>query len=91
MIPFGTDGASQSIEGAFDLFNLLKENNNDTYNIYFRRRSERAKLIKKRSNFNFFAFHISNPAIQAIRNMILKILVKRKTFMNSYLGKVYKN
>ena len=90
-LPTFAQGASQSIEGAFDLFNLLKENNNDTYNIYFRRRSERAKLIKKRSNFNFFAFHISNPVIQKIRNMILKILVKKQAFINSYLGKVYKN
>ena len=90
-LPTFAQGASQSIEGAFDLFNLLKENNNDTYNIYFKKRLERAKLIKKRSNFNFFAFHISNPVIQKIRNMILKILVKKQAFINSYLGKVYKN
>jgi salicylate hydroxylase len=84
-------GGSQAIEGAFELFNLFKENNNDMSNIYFRTRSERTKLIKKRSDFNFFAFHISNPIIKAIRNAILKRLVKRKDFISSYLGRVYKN
>ena len=84
-------GGSQAIEGAFELFNLFKENNNDMSNIYFRTRSERTKLIKKRSDFNFFAFHISNSIIRALRNIILKKLVKSRTFINSYLGQVYKN
>ena len=84
-------GASQSIEGAFELFNLLKENNNDACNIYFKKRLERTKLIKKRSDFNFSAFHITSPMIRMIRNAILKRLVKRKDFISSYLGKVYKN
>ena len=84
-------GAAQSIEGAYELFNLLKENNEDALNIYFKNRSTRVKTIQKRSNFNFFAFHISNPLIQKVRNIILKILVKNKRFINSYLGEVYKN
>jgi len=29
--------------------------------------------------------------MQNIRNMILRFLVKRKKFIKSYLGKVYKN
>ena len=90
-LPTMAQGGSQAIEGAFELFNLFKENNNDMSNIYFRTRSERTKLIKKRSDFNFFAFHISNPIIKAIRNAILKRLVKRKDFISSYLGRVYKN
>ncbi len=90
-LPTMAQGASQSIEGAFDLFNLFKENNNDASNIYFKKRLERTKLIKKRSNFNFFAFHISNPIIKTIRNAILKRLVKKKDFISSYLGRVYKN
>ena len=90
-LPTMAQGASQSVEGAFELFNLFKENNNDVCNIYFKKRSERIKLIKKRSNLNFFAFHISNPAVKAIRDAILKRLVKRKSFIRSYLGKVYKN
>ena len=47
--------------------------------------------IKKRSDFNFFAFHISNPFIKKIRNVFLKRLVKSKSFIINYLGEVYKN
>ena len=84
-------GASQSIEGAFELFNLLKDNNNNAHNIYFENRSQRVRVIKKRSNFNLFAFHISNPIIKILRNFLLKRLVKNKIFINKYLGEVYKN
>ncbi len=91
LLPTMAQGASQSIEGAFELFNLFKENNNDASNIYFKRRLERIKLIKKRSDLNFFAFHISIPMIKTIRNAILKRLVKKEDFISSYLGKVYKN
>jgi len=91
LLPTMAQGASQSIEGAYDLFNLLKSNNEYAHNIYFKNRSRRVKIIKKRSDFNFFAFHISNTLLQKARNMILKILVKNKSFINSYLGKVYKN
>jgi salicylate hydroxylase len=90
-LPTMAQGASQSIEGAYDLFNLLKDNNQNSYNIYFQNRSNRAKIIKKRSNFNFFAFHISTSIIKRIRNMILKRLVKSNSFITSYLGEVYKN
>ena len=91
LLPTMAQGASQSIESANDLFNLLKKNNEDSHSIYFKNRSRRVKIIKKRSDFNFFVFHISNPLIQRVRNMILKKLVKNKIFINSYLGKVYKN
>ncbi len=89
--PTMAQGASQSIEGAFQLFNLFKENNKNAHNIYFKKRLERTKLIKKRSDLNFFVFHISIPLIKKIRNAILKRLIKREDFINSYLGKVYKN
>jgi len=89
LLPTMAQGASQSIEGAYDLFNLLKENNEDVHNIYFKNRLTRVKTIQKRSNFNFFAFHISNPLIQKIRNTILKYLVKNKKFISRYLGEVY--
>ncbi len=91
LLPTMAQGASQSIEGAFELFNLLKDNNNNAHNIYFENRSQRVRLIKKRSNFNFFAFHISNPIIKILRNFFLKRLVKSKIFINNYLGEVYKN
>ena len=89
-LPTLAQGAGQSIESAYEIFNLLKENKLDT-DTYFELRSKRAKIVRKRSNFNFFAFHFSNSLIQNIRNMILRFLVKRKKFIESYLGKVYEN
>ena len=56
LLPTMAQGATQSIESAYCLFNLLKENNEDTHNIYFTTRSRRVKIIKKRSNFNFLHF-----------------------------------
>jgi 2-polyprenyl-6-methoxyphenol hydroxylase-like FAD-dependent oxidoreductase len=84
-------GAGQSIESAHEIFTLLQKNKLDKENDYFEKRSKRAKLIKKRSNINFFTFHFSNSIMQKIRNIFLKFLVKRKTFIQGYLGKVYKN
>ena len=89
-LPTLAQGAGQSIESAYEIFNLLKENKLDT-DTYFKLRSKRAKIVRKRSNLNFFAFHFSNSLIQNIRNMILRFLVKRKKFIESYLGKVYEN
>ena len=91
LLPTMAQGASQSIEGAYELFNILKGNNEDAHDIYFKNRSRRIKIVKKRSNFNFFVFHISNPFIQKIRNIVLKRLVKSKSFIYNYLGEVYKN
>jgi len=91
LLPTMAQGAAQSIEGAYDLFNLLKGSNEDAHNIYFKNRSARVKIIKRRSNLNFFAFHLSSSFMQKTRNILLKFLVKRKTFIESYLGKVYKN
>ena len=83
-------GASQSIEGANELFNLLKDNNENAHSIYFKNRLERVKIIKKRSDLNFFTFHISNSIIRKVRDMILKYLIKNKEFVRRYLGGVYK-
>ena len=57
----------------------------------FEQDQKRVKLVRNRSNFNFFIFHLSSSIMQAIRNFFIKFLVKRKSFINSYLGKVYKN
>jgi len=89
-LPTLAQGAGQSIESAYEIFNLLKENKLDS-DTYFELRSKRAKIVRKRSNLNFFAFHFSNSLIQNIRNMILRFLAKRKKFIESYLGKVYEN
>jgi len=90
-LPTLAQGAGQSIESAYELFNLLNEENTDIQNIYFRERLKRVKIVRKRSNLNFFAFHFSSPVMQNIRNFFMKFLVKRKSFISSYLGSVYKN
>ena len=90
-LPSMAQGASQSIESSYELFNLLKNDNQNAHNIYFKHRSERVKIIKRRSDFNFFVFHISNSFFKKIRNMLLKQLVKNNKFLRNYLGKVYKN
>ncbi len=90
-LPTLAQGAGQSIESAHELFNLLKEEKADIHKIYFQERSKRAKIIIKRSNFNFFVFHFSSSIMQKIRNFFIKSLVKKNSFISSYLGKVYKN
>ncbi len=90
-LPTLAQGGGQSIESAYELFNLIKDENLDASNIYFKKRLEKIKAVRRRSNFNFFAFHFSSSVMQKIRNFFLKFLVKRKGFINSYLGKVYKN
>ena len=84
--PSFAQGASQSIEGAYELYESISNNNDN-----FRMRSKRIKMISSRSNFNLFAFHLSNPVMIFFRNILLKFLTKNKTFLESYLGKIYKN
>ena len=90
-LPTMAQGASQSIESAYELFNLIKNENLDASNVYFKKRLKRVQIIRRRSNFNFFVFHFSSSIMKKIRNIFLKFLVKKKSFINSYLGKVYKN
>ena len=88
-VPALAQGASQSIEAAYDLFNLLSENSKNIQSLYFKKRLEKTKQINKRSKFNYFGFHISNSLLKNLRNFILKRLVKNKDFIKSYLGKIY--
>ena len=90
-LPTLAQGAGQSIESAYEIFNLLKNNKLDKDNNYFEIRSKRAKIVRSRSNFNFFVFHFSTSIMQNLRNFCLKFLVKRKFFVKRYLGKVYNN
>ena len=83
-------GASQSIEAADEIYELIKDDHADIQNEYFKKRVERTNLINKRSKLNFFGFHISNPLLKILRNFFLKRLVKNKNFIQSYLGKIYK-
>ena len=83
-------GASQSIEAANEIFELIRDNHPDIQNKYFKNRVERTNLINKRSKLNYFGFHISNPLLKILRNQLLKRLIKNKSFIQSYLGKIYK-
>ena len=89
-VPALAQGASQSIEAAYELFNLLSENKKNIQNLYFKKRLKRTNQINKRSKFNYFGFHISNPLLEILRNFFLKRLVINKNFIQSYLGKIYK-
>ena len=84
--PTFAQGASQSIEAAFELYESLKNNSYDFIN----KRIERTKMINKRSKFNYFAFHLSSASMTFIRDLTMKYLVKNKKFINSYLGKIYR-
>jgi len=83
-------GASQSIEAAYELSCLLSENKKNIQNAYFKKRLKKTNQINKRSKFNYFGFHISNSLLKILRNFFLKRLVKNKSFIQSYLGKIYK-
>jgi len=85
--PSFAQGASQSIEAAFELFEYINKNSND----FNKRRIEKTKMINNRSKFNHFVFHLSNPLIIFVRDFILRNLVKNKKFLEKYLGKIYKN
>ena len=67
------------------LRNLINKNN------FYDIRLKRTKMINSRSNFNQFAFHLSNPIMIIFRNIFLKLLTKNKKFLESYLGKIYKS
>ena len=90
-LPTLAQGAVQSIESASELFSLLKDENLDSQRNYFLKRSKKVKIVKRRSNFNFFVFHFSSAIMQIIRNFFMKFLLKRKSFISSYLCSVYKN
>lgn len=86
--PSFAQGASQSIEGAFELYESIKNNSYSNFHI---NRVKKLKMIKNRSKINQFAFHLSSPIMISMRNFFLKILTKNKKFLENYLGKVYRN
>lgn len=86
--PSFAQGASQSIEGSHELFQNFSINETEKY---FPRRLQKTKMVNKRSKFNQFAFHLSNPLFVLTRNLIMKRLVKNEKFLESYLGKIYDN
>ena len=86
--PSFAQGASQSIEGAYELFRSIE---NNTEKDFFKNRVIKTKMVNIRSKFNQFTFHLSNPLTIFTRNIFLRKLVKNKKFLNSYLGKIYKS
>ena len=86
--PSFAQGASQSIEGAYELFKSIE---NNTESNFFKNRVKKTKMVNTRSKFNQFAFHLSNPLTTFVRNIFLKRLVKNKKFLENYLGKIYRN
>ena len=88
--PTMAQGASQAIEAANEIFDLISNDYTDLSNVYFNHRLERTNLINKRSKFNYFGFHISNPILKFLRDKLLERLIKNKKFINSYLGPIYK-
>ena len=86
--PSFAQGASQSIEGAYELFKSIENNLESSF---FKNRVKKTKMVNIRSKFNQFVFHLSNPLAIFFRNIFLKKLVKNKKFLEFYLGKIYRN
>ena len=89
LLPSMAQGAAQSIEGAYEIYNLFSKNIKDFDNIYYNNRLKKIKSINRRSKFNYFSFHLSSNFLKKVRNFILKKLVKNEKFLKSYLGKIY--
>ena len=86
--PSFAQGASQSIESAYELFQHI-ENDGESY--FFKNRVDKTKMVNNRSKLNQFVFHLSNPLFINFRNFFLKRLAKNKKFLEVYLGKIYKD
>ena len=85
--PSFAQGASQSIEGASELFNSIINNTKNFYG----KRVKKVRMVNNRSKINQFVFHLSNPMTIFLRNISLKILTKNKKFLKNYLGEIYKS
>ena len=85
--PSFAQGASQSIESSKELFDQIENNKDD----YYEKRIQKLNSVNWRSKLNYFSFHLSNPIVASFRNSILKVLVKNNKFLDSYLGKIYRD
>ena len=86
--PSFAQGASQSIDGAYELFKSIE---NNTESIFFKKRVNKTKMVNIRSKLNQLAFHLSNPLTIFFRDILLRRLLKNKKFLEFYLGKIYRN
>jgi len=85
--PSFAQGASQSIEASKEVYEEIENNTNN----YYQKRYEKIKSVNSRSILNHFVFHLSNPLTVFTRNIVLKYLTRNKSFMENYLGKIYKS
>ena len=88
--PTTAQGASQSIESADELFKILEKDSDNKQDIYFANRLERVKIISRRSNFNFFVFHLCNSFFVIARNFILRKLIYNNKFIDTFLRRVFR-
>ena len=84
--PSFAQGASQSIETANDILKSILSGTNE----FYQERIRSISSINNKSKLNHFSFHLSNPVNIFIRNKILKYLSKNETFLENYLGKIYR-
>jgi len=84
--PSFAQGASQSIETANDILKSILSGTNE----FYQERIRCISSINNKSKLNHFSFHLSNPINIFIRNKILKYLSKNETFLENYLGKIYR-
>tara|TARA_B100000686_G_C16748350_1_gene950897 strand:+ start:710 stop:1840 length:1131 start_codon:yes stop_codon:yes gene_type:complete len=85
--PSFAQGASQSIETANDIFDDIKNNSDRLY----KKRISKIHSVEWRSRLNQFLFHLKNPFNILVRNVALKYLSKNEKFIESYLGRIYRN
>ena len=85
--PSFAQGASQSIETSNDLYEDIKNNNSR----FYKDRIKKINSVNCRSKLNHFAFHLKSPLFTFIRNICLRYLTKNEKFLESYLGKIYRN
>lgn len=88
MVPFQAQGATQSIEDAFYLAKLFDQK---IFQIdkFSKGRLKRVSMVNRRSNFNLYAYHMSNKYLKKIRNIFIKIICNNKLICNLFFGKIY--
>ena len=77
--------------GHQNAYELFKDIENNIESNFFTNRVNKIKMVNIRSKLNQFIFHLSSPLTIFFRNIFLKRLVKNKKFLESYLGKIYRN
>ena len=65
--PSFAQGASQSIEDAYQLFKSIENNTEDSF---FKNRVSKTKMVNNRSKINLFAFHLSSPFTTFLRDIL---------------------